>query len=163
HRSQSRFFGARIKIALEPAMMRILNASVLIGTLAAFDPGALGAQTASPAPSNSSQLPSPPAPVFSIGQPPSWRQQLTAQGTAYSQGDRSGATFSYGVFHSLPRPHMRSRLPSPHSFPSDGDFSCEVRATTRGAPSMKRMMRNTDQAVASPEPSTRATSSRRKP
>src|SRR5256714_12085187 len=94
-------------------MIRILNASVLIGTLAAFDPGALGGQSASPAPSNSPQLPSPPAPVFSIGQPPIWRQQLTAQETAYSQGDRSGqgATFSYGVFHSLNKPPIQALNP----------------------------------------------------
>ena len=94
-------------------MIRILNASVLIGTLAAFDPGALRGQTASPVHSNSPQLPSPPASVFSIGQPPIWRQQLTAQGTAYSQGDRSGqgATFSYGVFHSLNKPPIQAFNP----------------------------------------------------
>src|SRR5205823_7365153 len=80
----------RIKIALALAMIRTLKASVLIGALAAFDAGALRSQTASPAPSNSPQSAPPPAPVFSIGQPPIWRQQLTAQGTAYSQGDRSG-------------------------------------------------------------------------
>src|SRR5437763_8206544 len=90
HRKAEPIPWIRIKIALEPAMIRILNASVLIGTLAAFDPGALRGQTASPVHSNSPQLPSPPASVFSIGQPPIWRQQLTAQGAAYSQGDRPG-------------------------------------------------------------------------
>src|SRR5437868_3491872 len=92
-------------------MIRILNASVLIGTLAAFDAGALGGQTPTPAPSSPSHLPSPPAPVLSIGQPPIWRQQLTAQGTAYSQGGRSGATFSYGVFHSLSQPPIQALNP----------------------------------------------------
>ena len=45
-----------------------------------------------------------PTPVFSIGQPPIWRQQISAQGTAYTQEGGSGATFSYGVFHSLNKP-----------------------------------------------------------
>ena len=80
-------------------MICTLRASVLIGTLAAFDAAALRGQTASAA-----------APVFSIGQPPIWRQQLTAQGTAFSQQDgaAASATFSYGVFHSLNKPPIQA-------------------------------------------------------
>jgi hypothetical protein len=88
-------------------MIRILEASVLVGALVAVDAAALKAQTISPAP----QATLPPPPVFSIGQPPIWRQQLTAQGTAYSQGDRAGATFSYGVFHSLNKPPIQALDP----------------------------------------------------
>jgi len=81
-------------------MIRTLEASVLIATLAAVGAGALRAQSAAP-----------PAPAFSIGQPPIWRQQLTAQGTAYTRGDRSGATFSYGVFHSITKPPIQALDP----------------------------------------------------
>src|SRR5690348_7868041 len=82
------FRWVRIKIALETAMIRTLEAGVLIGTLAVVNAASLGGQTPS----------SPSAPVFSIGQPPIWRQQLTAQGgTAFSEEDRTGATLSYGV------------------------------------------------------------------
>ena len=84
----------RTKIALQLAMIRLRKASVAIATLAVLDVGALGCQT-----------------VYSIGQPPIWRQQLTAQGTAYSQGDRSGATLSYGVFHSLTKPPIQALNP----------------------------------------------------
>jgi hypothetical protein len=92
-------------------MIRILNTSVLIWTLAVIDAGTLRGQTTSPAPSNSPQLPSPPAAIFSIGQPPIWRQQLSAQGTAFSQEDRSGATLSYGVYHSLNKPPIQAFNP----------------------------------------------------
>ena len=92
-------------------MIRTLKASLLIGTLAAFHAGALRGQTASSALPKSPDSAPPPAPLFSIGQPPIWRQQLTAQGTAYSQGDRSGATFSYGVFHSLNKPPIQTFNP----------------------------------------------------
>jgi hypothetical protein len=85
-------------------MIRTLSASVLVGTLVAFDAFTLGAQTVSPVPSNSTQFPPPPAPVFSIGQPPIWRQQISVQATAYTQEGGSGSTFSYGVFHSLNKP-----------------------------------------------------------
>ena len=84
-----------MKLALEPAMIRTLRAGVLIGTLVVFHAGSSSAQ----------------GPVFSIGQPPIWRQQLTAQGTAYSQGDRAGATLSYGVFHSLNKPPIAALNP----------------------------------------------------
>ena len=49
--------------------------------------------------------------MFSIGQPLTWEQQLSAQGTAYSQDGRSGATFSYGVFHALNKPPMQAFNP----------------------------------------------------
>jgi phosphatidylserine/phosphatidylglycerophosphate/cardiolipin synthase-like enzyme len=49
--------------------------------------------------------------VFSIGQPPIWRQQLSAQGTAYAQNGRSGATFSYGVFHAFNKPPIQAFNP----------------------------------------------------
>src|SRR5690349_24231939 len=80
-------------------MIRKLEAIVLIGMLAVLVAGSARAQAAGP------------APVFSIGQPPIWRQQLTTQGTAYSQGDRSGATVSYGVFHSLNKPPIAALNP----------------------------------------------------
>ena len=88
-----------MKLALEPAMISTPRAIALLGTLAAVNPTALKAQTASP------------TPVFSIGQPPIWRQQFTAEGTAYSQGARSGATLSYGVFHSLSKPPIQALDP----------------------------------------------------
>jgi phosphatidylserine/phosphatidylglycerophosphate/cardiolipin synthase-like enzyme len=50
-------------------------------------------------------------PVFSIGQPPIWRQQFSAQGTAQTQGGRYGATFSYGVFHSFNKPPVAAFNP----------------------------------------------------
>src|SRR5437764_134669 len=92
-----------MKIALEPVMIRTLGASVLVGTLVAFHAGSLCGQTATTH-SSSQPPPSPPPPVFSIGQPPIWRQQISAQGTAYTQGGRSGATLSYGVFHAFNKP-----------------------------------------------------------
>jgi hypothetical protein len=96
------FRWVRIKIALETVMIRTLEAGVLIGTLAAVNAASLGGQTPS----------SPSAPVFSIGQPPIWRQQLTAQGgTAFSEQDRAGATLSYGVFHSLNKPPIQALNP----------------------------------------------------
>jgi hypothetical protein len=48
---------------------------------------------------------------FSIGQPTVWRQQVTAQGTAFTEGGRSGATFSYGLFHSLNKPPIEAFNP----------------------------------------------------
>jgi hypothetical protein len=49
--------------------------------------------------------------VFSIGQPPIWRQQLSAQAAAHTQGGRLGATFSYGAFHSLNKPPIAALNP----------------------------------------------------
>lgn len=80
-------------------MIRTLRAIALVGTLAVVNAAGLESQTASP------------PPVFSIGQPPIWRQQLTAQGTAYSQAAHSGATLSYGVFHSLNKPPIAALNP----------------------------------------------------
>ncbi|HKN67388.1 MAG TPA: hypothetical protein VJW73_13990 [Gemmatimonadaceae bacterium] len=82
-------------------MISILKASALIGALAVVHAGRLQSQAATPVP----------APLFSIGQPPIWRQQITAQGTAYSEGDRAGATLSYGVFHSLNKPPIQALDP----------------------------------------------------
>ena len=81
-------------------MIRLLEASAVIATLVVLPARALRAQTSAPS-----------APVFSSGQPPIWRQQVTAQGTAYSQDDRSGATVSYGVFHSLDKPPIQALDP----------------------------------------------------
>jgi hypothetical protein len=50
-------------------------------------------------------------PTFSIGQPPIWRQQLTAQATALSQSARTGATFSYGFVRSLNKPPITALNP----------------------------------------------------
>lgn len=58
----------------------------------------------------SSRWPLPPA-VFSIGQPPTWRQQLSAQGTAVTRDGRSGATFSYGVFRAFSKPPIAALNP----------------------------------------------------
>lgn len=92
-------------------MIRTLEAIALIVALAAFDAVALRGQAAGPAPSSSPHSAPPPAPVFSIGQPPIWRQQLSAQGTAFSQAGGSGATFSYGIFHSLNKPPIQALNP----------------------------------------------------
>lgn len=51
------------------------------------------------------------AAVFSIGQPPIWRQQFSAQATAFTQGDHAGATFTYGVFHALNKPPIAALNP----------------------------------------------------
>ena len=92
-------------------MIRPLQASTLIWALAAFDAGALPGQSAGSAPSSSPQS-APPTPAFSIGQPPIWRQQFTVQGgTAFSDRDLSGATFSYGLFHSLNKPPIQALDP----------------------------------------------------
>src|SRR5689334_17720693 len=98
-----------MKLALERAMVRITHWRVFVGALAALHAEALKGQDAGPPSPNAVR--SIPAPVFSIGQPPIWRQQLTAQGTAYSQGGRSGATFSYGVFHSFNKPPIQAFNP----------------------------------------------------
>src|SRR5205085_4810073 len=82
--------------------------SILTGGVAC---ASLGVQTPSPATSNAPQAGLPPVPVFSIGQPPIWRQQISLQGTALSQADRSGATITYGVFHSLNKPPIQAFNP----------------------------------------------------
>jgi hypothetical protein len=53
----------------------------------------------------------PPPAVFSIGQPPIWRQQLSAQGTAYSQSGHYGGTLSYGVYHAFNKPPIAAFNP----------------------------------------------------
>src|SRR5678810_1397508 len=53
----------------------------------------------------------PPPVVFSIGQPPIWRQQLSAQGTAYTQSGRYGGTLSYGVYHAFNKPPIAAFNP----------------------------------------------------
>src|SRR4029079_7007121 len=100
---------ARIKIALLRAMPHASNAGALVVMLALLDGSALRAQAADPAVVSS--RPGPPSAVFSLGQPPIWRQQLSAQGTVPTQGDRSGATFSYSVFHSFNKPPITAFNP----------------------------------------------------
>src|SRR6478609_3681550 len=90
-------------------MNRTLGAGALVVMLALLDGSALRAQTADSAAASARPAPAPV--VFSIGQPPIWRQQLTAQGTAYSQDGRYGGTFSYGVFHSLNKPPITALNP----------------------------------------------------
>ena len=80
------------------------NAAAFAVVLALVHTSALSAQiTDSTAPRPLSGQPSA---VFSIGQPPTWRQQLSAQGTAYTEGGHYGATFSYGAFHSFNKPSI---------------------------------------------------------
>jgi len=90
-------------------MIRPFTASVLTVAVAATNAGALQGQVADTAVARSSLAP--PRPVFSIGQPPIWRQQISAQATAYTQGSRSGATFSYGVFHAFNKPPIEAFNP----------------------------------------------------
>ncbi|HEX7976957.1 MAG TPA: hypothetical protein VF461_00035 [Gemmatimonadaceae bacterium] len=90
-------------------MIRSFNAGALVVTLAVLDGTMLHAQDSTWATASSRSAP-PPA-VFSIGQPPIWRQQLTAQGTAYAQDGRYGGTFSYGVFHSINKPPITALNP----------------------------------------------------
>ena len=92
-------------------MISTLSLNVLVGTLAVLSAGASGAQADRQTLSSSPLSAPASAPVFSIGQPPIWRQQLTAQATAYSQRERSGATFSYGVYHSLNKPPIQALNP----------------------------------------------------
>jgi hypothetical protein len=72
-------------------MNRTFHASAFAWTLALFPASPLAAQ-------------SPPASVFSTGQPPIWRQHIALQGTAYRTSDVTDATFTYGLFHSFNKP-----------------------------------------------------------
>ncbi len=90
-----------MEIALVQAMIRSLSAGTLV-VLALVDGSALRAQNADSAAASSRSAP--PPTVFSIGQPPIWRQHVAAQGSAFTHGGSSGATFSYGVFHALNLP-----------------------------------------------------------
>jgi phosphatidylserine/phosphatidylglycerophosphate/cardiolipin synthase-like enzyme len=120
-------------------MIRSFGAGVLIVALAAVDAGALRAQSADSAVASSRPASLPP--VFSIGQPPIWRQQLSAQATADAQGGRSGATFSYGVFHSFNNPPVQAFNPllgliggtfeGYGSVAGLGDFGLRAMATSR--------------------------------
>lgn len=66
-------------------MIRTSHASVLTGTLAVLLSSPLVSQ-------------SPPAPVFSIGQPPIWRQHIAVQGTAHrTSSNATDATLTYGL------------------------------------------------------------------
>src|ERR1043165_3869012 len=97
-----------MKIALVRSMARSFNAGV-VGMLAVLDGTTLRSQNADSA--AMARRSAPPAAVFSIGQPPIWRQQLPAQGTAYTQSGRYGGTFSYGVFHALNKPPIMAFNP----------------------------------------------------
>lgn len=90
-------------------MIRSLKASTLLTLLALVHTNALRAQRTDSAAATSRAVPPPPA--FSIGQPPIWRQQLSAQATAVTADGRSGATFSYGVFHSFNKPPIAAFNP----------------------------------------------------
>jgi phosphatidylserine/phosphatidylglycerophosphate/cardiolipin synthase-like enzyme len=84
-------------------MIRSFHAGALV-VLALLDGRTLRAQKADSAAESGSA-------VFSIGQPPIWQQQLSAQGTAYTQSGRYGATFGYGVFHAFNRPPITAFNP----------------------------------------------------
>src|SRR5690349_6967916 len=83
-------------------MIRALTTGALVAVPALLDRSALRAQNADSA--TASQHAGPPPAVFSTGQPPIWRQQVSAQATAYTQDDRYGATFTYGIFRSFNKP-----------------------------------------------------------
>jgi phosphatidylserine/phosphatidylglycerophosphate/cardiolipin synthase-like enzyme len=90
-------------------MIGSLEAGALVAMLALLDGSVLRGQTSDSAAATA--RPGPPPSVFSIGQPPIWRQQLTVQGTAYAQDGRYGGTLSYGVFHSLNKPPITALNP----------------------------------------------------
>src|SRR5690242_21710858 len=97
-----------MKLALLRVMIRSFNAGTLVLVLALLDSRALRGQGTDSAASSRAGLP--PA-VFSIGQPPIWRQQLSAQGSLVTNDGRSGATLSYGVFHSFNKPPIAAFNP----------------------------------------------------
>src|SRR3954470_12720072 len=84
------------------------KAGAFVVALALFDSTVLLGQL--PVPATAAARATPPE-VFSIGQPPIWRQQLSAQGTAYTQGGRYSATFSYGAFHAFNKPPITAFNP----------------------------------------------------
>jgi phosphatidylserine/phosphatidylglycerophosphate/cardiolipin synthase-like enzyme len=98
-----------MEIALVSAMIRSYNAGALLLALALVDIRAAQAQKADSAVWSARS--GRPSQVFSIGQPPIWRQHLSAQGTAFTQGGRYSTTFSYGVFHSLNKPPIAALNP----------------------------------------------------
>src|SRR5690349_17818934 len=89
-------------------MIHSLGARVVV-LLALLNSSALRGQRSDSATANSRS--GPPATVFSIGQPPIWRQQLSGQGTAYAHDGRYGGTFSYGVFHAFNKPPITAFNP----------------------------------------------------
>src|SRR5690349_15274039 len=89
-------------------MIHSLGARVVV-MLALLNGSALRGQRSDSATASSRS--GPPATVFSIGQPPIWRQQLSGQGTAYAHDGRYGGTFSYGVFHALNKPPITAFNP----------------------------------------------------
>src|SRR5262245_8578969 len=98
-----------MKIALVRAMSRPFVAGILVSVLVLVKGSALRGQSTDSAEASRRSATSPA--VFSIGQPLIWRQQLSAQGTAYSQTGRYGGTFSYGVFHALNKPPITAFNP----------------------------------------------------
>ena len=80
-------------------MIRKLHVSIVTGTLALFLASPLASQ-ASPTP----------FPVFSIGQPPNWRQHVALQGSV-SGSEGNDATLTYGVFHSFNKPPINAFNP----------------------------------------------------
>ena len=90
-------------------MTYAFSASRLGVALVLLDAGVVRGQKADSAAARSRSVP--PQPVFSIGQPPIWRQQFSAQGTAVTQDGRFGGTFSYGVFHALNKPPIQAFNP----------------------------------------------------
>jgi phosphatidylserine/phosphatidylglycerophosphate/cardiolipin synthase-like enzyme len=99
---------ARMKIALLQPMIRSLGAGSFVVLLALLPVCASSAQSSDSAALARAALP--PA-VFSIGQPPLWSQQLSAQGTAVTRDGRSGATFSYGVYRAFSKPPIAALNP----------------------------------------------------
>src|SRR5947208_1496246 len=79
-------------------MSRTICTGVLIGTLVLLRAMSLAGQTA-------------PTPVFSIGQPPIWRQHFALQGTVHRSSDAGDATFTYGLFHSFNKPPIQALNP----------------------------------------------------
>jgi len=90
-----------MKLALVQAMIRSLHAGSVV-VLALLLGRAACAQDPDSA-TVTSRFPLAPA-IFSIGQPPLGRQQLSAQGTLVARDGGSGATFSYGVFRAFSKP-----------------------------------------------------------
>jgi len=86
-----------------------VKASSLVVMLALLDAADVWGQRADSAAAKSNTIL--PPPVFSIGQPPIWRQQVSAQGTAVAQNGRFGGTFSYGVFHAFNKPPIQAFNP----------------------------------------------------
>src|SRR2546423_11227666 len=78
-------------------MIRPLGTSVLAGALVAFCGVSLAAQSHDP--------------VYSIGQPPKWRQQAALQGAVYSASNQGDVTLSYGLYHTLTLPPSQAFHP----------------------------------------------------